>query len=83
MPNNLEYIPSGGIEQIEYDLDERGWYAIQSWECNEEKVIPFLKLIIDLRALLIKYYKNQTRQGRYINYPPKAIRTVGITLFVS
>lgn len=44
------------------------WYAIQSTEFNENKVILFLKLIVDLRGVIIKYLKNQARLQRYTNY---------------
>ena len=30
--------------------------------------IPFLKLIVDLRGVIIKYLKNQARLQRYTNY---------------
>ena len=76
MPNQLDYIPTGGIGEIEYDLEEKGWYAIQSSKYNENKVIPYLKLLIDLGDTLIKCLKNQRRQERYTNYLPRAIRTI-------
>ena len=54
MSNQEIYIPSSAIGEIEYDLEEKVWYAIQSTEFNENKVILFLKLIVDLRGVIIK-----------------------------
>ena len=68
MSNQEIYIPSSAIGEIEYDLEEKVWYAIQSTEFNENKVILFLKLIVDLRGVIIKYLKNQARLQRYTNY---------------
>ena len=41
MPNQVSYIPSGSIGEIEYNIEEKPWYAIQSTEFNKNKVIPF------------------------------------------
>ena len=60
-------ISSGGIGEIYYDKEGRVWYAIASSEFNENKVIPFLKLLIELRRALIKYLKSQAGNNRYTN----------------
>ena len=39
-----------------------------------------MKLLTDLRGALIKYLKDQRRQERYTNYPPRAIRTIKLCL---
>lgn len=41
MSNQELYITSGGIGEIECDIEEKSWYAIQSTEFNKNKVIPF------------------------------------------
>lgn len=64
------------IGEIECDIEEKSWYAIQSTEFNENKVIIFLKLLVDLRGALIKYLKNQTWNGSYTNYLIKAKETI-------
>lgn len=76
MSNQELYITSGGIGEIECDIEEKSWYAIQSTEFNENKVIIFLKLLVDLRGALIKYLKNQTWNGSYTNYLIKAKETI-------
>ena len=76
MTNQKFYIPSGGIGEIYYDKEERVWYAIASSEFNENKITPFLKLLIELRGAPIKYLKNQTRNNRCTNYSLTAKKTI-------
>ena len=76
MTNQKFYILSGGVGEIYYDKEERVWYAIASSEFNENKVTPFLKLLIELRGALIKYLKNQARNNRYTNYSLTAKKTI-------
>ena len=41
-------------------------------EFNEDKAILFIKLVIDIVGAGAKYYRNQSRLGRYENYPQLA-----------
>ena len=80
MPNQLEYIPSNGLEKQNTIQIKKGWSTIQYSEYKENIVIPFLKLLTDLRGALIKYLKDQRRQERHTNYLPRAIRTIKLCL---
>ena len=77
MSNQKTYIPPDGIGEIEYNLEEKVWYTIQSTEFNENEVIPFFKLKVDLRDVVVKYLKNQTRLQRYTNYSLQAKKQSG------
>ena len=65
MSNQRFRIPSGGIGEIEYDIERKHWFKIEASKFNEDKAIPFLKLINNLLGAFSKYYRNQSRNGRY------------------
>ena len=72
MSDKATFILFGGIGEIEFDVRRKDWYKCNSAEFNENKIIPFIKLLIDLVGAVAKYYRNQTRIGRYKNYPQLA-----------
>ena len=72
MSNQTFYIPSGAVCKNEYNIDENNWFTTETSRFNEDKEIPFLKLIIDLIGALSKYYRNQTRNSPYERYPELA-----------
>ena len=65
MSNQRFRIPSGGIGEIEYNIERKHWFKIEASKFNKDKAIPFLKLINDLVGAFSKYYRNQSRNGRY------------------
>ena len=72
MSNQSIYIPSGGTGEIESVPEEKNWYKAEAAKFNEDKAWPFIKLITDLVGVISKCHRNQTRMGRYENYPPLA-----------
>ena len=50
--NQRFHIPSRGIGEIEYDIEQKNWFKIEASKFNEDKAIPFLKLINDLVGAL-------------------------------
>ena len=72
MSNQRFRIPSGGIGEIEYDIERKHWFKIEASKFNEDKAIPFLKLINDLVGALWKYYRNWSKNGRYKHFPELA-----------
>ena len=73
MSEKLIYIPSGGIGEIEFVPEEKKWCKIEAARFNDDKDIPFMKLLTDLVGAISKYHRNQTRMGRYKNYSPLAV----------
>ena len=70
--NNQVFTPSNGIE-IYLDLLDMHWYYYESSKfINKEikkylyidKEIPFLKLLLDMASLHMRYYKNVTIDER-------------------
>ena len=54
--NNRVFIPSNGIGEIYLDLSEMHWYYYESSTFNIDKEIPFLKLLLDMASLRMRYY---------------------------
>ena len=72
MSNQRFHIPSRGIGEIEYDIERKSQFKIEASKFNEDKAIPFLKLINDLVGALSKYYRNRSKNGRYKHFPELA-----------
>ena len=77
MSNQSIYVESGVIREIGFCPEENNWYNTEAVQFNEDKAIPFLKLLTDLIGASSKYHRNQARMGRYENYPPPPL-AVGI-----
>ena len=73
MSDQATYIPFGGTREIEFDVRRKDWHKCDAVEFNEDKAIPFIKLLIDFVGAGSKYYQNQTRLKRYENYPWLAV----------
>ena len=56
--NNQVFIPSNGIGEIYLDLSDMHWYYYESSTFNIDKEIPFLKLLLDMASLRMRYYIN-------------------------
>ena len=70
------YIPSGGTGETEFIPEEKNWYKTEVARFNEDKAIPFMKLLTDLVGAISKYHRNQTRMERSENYLPLAVDTL-------
>ena len=62
--NNRVFIPSNGIGEIYLDLSDMCWYSYESSTFNIDKEIPFLKLLLDMASLRMRYYINITLDER-------------------
>ena len=51
------FIPSYGIEDIRLDVRDLYWYMLNSSYFNIEKEIPFLKLLVDMASLRMRYFQ--------------------------
>ena len=56
--NNRDFIPSNGIGKIYLDLSDMCWYYYESSAFNIDKEIPFLKLLLNMASLPMRYYIN-------------------------
>ena len=54
--NNQVFIPSNGIGEIYLDLSDMHWYYYESSTFNIDKEVPFLKLLLDMASLRMRYY---------------------------
>ena len=73
MSNQSIYIPSGSIGEIEFIPEEKNWHKTDAARFNEDKAIPFTKLLTDLVGVISKYHRNEARMGRYENFRPLAV----------
>ena len=73
MSNQSTSIPSGGIRETEFISEEKNWYKTEAARFNEDKAIPFMKLLTDLVGVISKYHRNQRKMERYENYQPLAV----------
>lgn len=78
MTNNIYYIPSGDIGEIDYDLNEKAWYIAQLTEKSNHKEIPLLKSITDLRGIVTKDTTILSNLGRYDNYAREITEAIKI-----
>ena len=62
--NNRVFIPSNGIVEVYLDLSDMHWYYYESRTSNIDKEIPFLKLLLDMASLRMRYYINITLDKR-------------------
>lgn len=78
MTNNIYYIPSGDIGEIDYDLNEKAWYIALLTEKSNHKEIPLLKSITDLRGIVTKDTTILSNLGRYDNYAREITEAIKI-----
>ena len=62
MSNQGFYIPSGSVDEIEYNKKENKWHKMWASEFNEVKLV----------SICSKYWRNQATNGRYERYPDLA-----------
>ena len=56
MNNHNVFIPSHGLGEIYLDLSNMHWYMHNSSYFNLKKEIPFLKFLLDMASLRMRYY---------------------------
>ena len=54
--NNQVFIPSNGIGELCLDVFDMHWYYYESTLFNIDKEIPFMKLLLDMASLRMRYY---------------------------
>ena len=54
--NNQVFIPSNGTGELCLDVFDMSWYYYKSTLFNTDKEIPFLKLLLDMASLRMRYY---------------------------
>ena len=54
--NNQVFIPSNGIGELYLDVFDMHWYMHYSSVFNIQKEIPFMKLLLDMASLRMRYY---------------------------
>ena len=55
--NNQVFIPSDGIGDLYLDVFDMHWYYYESTLFNIDKEIPFMKLLLDMASLRMRYYQ--------------------------
>ena len=54
--NNQVFIPSHGIGEMYLDVSDMFWCYYESSTFNIDKEIPFMKLLLDMSSLRMRYY---------------------------
>ena len=54
--NNQVFIPSNGIGELYLDVFDMHWYCYESTLFNTDKEIPFMKFLLDMASLRMRYY---------------------------
>ena len=54
--NNQVFIPSNGTGELYLDVFDMHWYYYKSTLFNTDKEIPFMKLLLDMASLQMRYY---------------------------
>ena len=69
--NNQVFIPSNGIGELYLDVFDMHWYYYESTLFNIDKEIPFMKLLLDMASLRMRYYHRLN--GNSLLVPPTII----------
>ena len=70
------FIPSNGVVELYLDVSDMNWYLYGSSCYNIDKEIPFMKLLLDMASLRMRYYL-QLNGNRLLL--PQAILNLGYT----
>ena len=54
--NNQVFIPLNGVGELYLDVFDMHWYMHDSSIFNIQKEIPFMKLLLDMASLQMRYY---------------------------
>ena len=74
--NNQVFIPSNGIGELYIDVYDLHWYYYESTLYNIDKEIPFMRLILDMASLRMRYYHRLNGNRRLV---PETIIDIGHT----
>ena len=56
-----QFIPSNGVGEIYLDVSNMHWYSYGSSCYNIDNEIPFMKLLLDMASLRMRYYTQLNR----------------------
>ena len=70
------FIPSNGVGELYLDVSDMHWYLYESSCYNIDKKIPFMKLLLDMASLQMRYYLQLN--GNWLLLP-QAILNFGYT----
>ena len=74
--NNQFFIPSNGIGELYLDVYDLHWYYYESTLYNIDKEILFMKLLLDMAGLRMRYYHHLNGNRRLV---PETIINIGHT----
>ena len=74
--NNQVFIPSNGIGELYLDVFDMHWYYYESTLFNIDKEIPFMKLLLEMASLRMRYYQPLNRNHLLV---PQTIIDIGHT----
>ena len=74
--NNQVLIPSNGIDELYLDVFDMHWYYYESTLFNIDKEIPFMKLLLDMASLRMRYYQRLNGNRLLV---PQTIINIGHT----
>ena len=74
--NNQVFIPSNGIGELYLDAFDMHWYYHESALFNIDKEIPFVKLLLDMAHLRMRYYQRLNSNRLLV---PQTIIDIGHT----
>ena len=70
------FIPSNGVGEIYLDVSNMYWYLYELSFYNIDKEIPFMKLLLDMASLRMRYY-TQLNGNRLLL--PQTVLNLGYT----
>ena len=73
---SYRFIPSNGVGELYLGVSDMHWYLRESSSLNIDKEMPFLKLLLDIASLRMRYY-TQLNGNRLLL--PQAIRNLVCT----
>ena len=73
---SYRFIPSNGVGELYLGVSDMHWYLRESSSLNIDKEMPFLKLLLDIASLRMRYY-TQLNGNRLLL--PQAIRNLVYT----
>ena len=73
---SYRFIPTNGVGELYLGVSDMHWYLRESFCFNIDKEMPFLKLLLDIASLRMRYY-TQLNGNRLLL--PQAIRNLVYT----
>ena len=72
--NNRLFIPFSGIGKIYLDVCDMYWYMHNSTKFSHLKEIPFLKLLLDMASLRMRFYVQLNGNRLFV---PQTLKDIG------